>query len=133
MASSPLKLLVQGKRWSRRRDETRAACRQNERPVELLIRIFTKPAHETRILKQSAAARTQISVTGASTCFLLAIECLVAAGGHALLVVLGGLVVRVDDGVGGHTLGGAGLGPGVDGVLVSGEDGEPAVMGMPGQ
>ena len=35
-----------------------------------------------------------------------------------------GGVVRVDDGVGGHTLGGAGLGPGVDGVLVSGEDGE---------
>ena len=43
------------------------------------------------------------------------------------------LVVGVDDRVGGHALGGAGLGPGVDGVLVSGEDGEPAVMGMPGQ
>jgi len=43
---------------------------------------------------------------------------LVAAGGHALLVVLGGLIVGVDDGVGGHTVGVVGLGPGVDGVDV---------------
>jgi len=33
-----------------------------------------------------------------------------------------GGVVRVDDGVGGHTLGGAGLGPGVDGVHVGNLD-----------
>jgi len=43
---------------------------------------------------------------------------LVAAGLHALLVVHGGLVVGVDDGVGGHTIGVVGLGPGVDGVDV---------------
>ena len=79
------------------------------------------------MIKNSHFARPLSGLRAASPC------CLVAADGHALLVVLGGLVVRVDDGVGGHTLGGAGLGPGVDGVLVSGEDGEPAVMGMPGQ
>jgi len=39
-------------------------------------------------------------------------------GSHALLVVLGGLIVGVDDGVGGHTVGIVGLGPGVDGVDV---------------
>jgi len=44
--------------------------------------------------------------------------CLIAAGGHALLVVLGGLIVRVDDGVGSHTVGVVGLGPGVDGVNI---------------
>jgi hypothetical protein len=53
---------------------------------------------------------------------------LVAAGGHALLVVLGGLVVGVDDGVGGHAVGVVGLGPGVDGVDIvehgHGEEGE---------
>ena len=43
---------------------------------------------------------------------------LVAALDHALLVVAGGLVVGVDDGVGGHTVGVVGLGPGVDGVDV---------------
>jgi hypothetical protein len=48
------------------------------------------------------------------------LSCLVAAGGHALLVVPGGLVVGVDDGVGGHTVGRVGLGPGVDGVDVVG-------------
>jgi hypothetical protein len=41
---------------------------------------------------------------------------LVAAGNLALLVVAGGLVVGVDDGVGGHAVGVVGLGPGVDGV-----------------
>jgi len=40
----------------------------------------------------------------------------IAAGGHALLVVLGWLIVGVDDGVGSHTVGVVGLGPGVDGV-----------------
>jgi hypothetical protein len=44
------------------------------------------------------------------------IYCLVGADGHALLVVARGGVVRVDDGVGGHTVGVVGLGPGVDGV-----------------
>ena len=46
------------------------------------------------------------------------IYCLVGADGHALLVVARGGVVRVDDGVGGHTVGVVGLGPGVDGVDV---------------
>jgi hypothetical protein len=41
---------------------------------------------------------------------------LIGADGHALLVVLGGLVVGVDDGVGGNAVGVVGLGPGVDGV-----------------
>ena len=54
--------------------------------------------------------------------------CLVAAGGHALLVVLGGLIVGVDDGVGGHAVGVVGLVPGVDGVDIvehgHGEEGE---------
>ncbi len=45
-------------------------------------------------------------------------NCLVAADGHALLVVAGGLVVGVSDGVGGDTVGVVGLGPGVDGVDV---------------
>ena len=36
---------------------------------------------------------------------------LVAAGSHALLVVAGGLVVGVDDGVGGDAVGIVGLGP----------------------
>ena len=36
------------------------------------------------------------------------------------------LIVRVDDGVGRHALGVAGLGPGVDGVNVCVEDSEPA-------
>jgi hypothetical protein len=60
----------------------------------------------------------------------LVLECisLIAAGGHALLVVAGGLVVGVDDGVGGHAVGVVGLGPGVDGVDVvehsHGEKGE---------
>ena len=53
---------------------------------------------------------------------------LVAAGGHALLVVAGGLIVGVDDGVGGHAVGVVGLGPGVDGVDIvehgHGEEGE---------
>jgi hypothetical protein len=43
---------------------------------------------------------------------------LVAALDHALLVVAGGLIVGVDDGVGGHAVGVVGLGPGVDGVDV---------------
>ena len=43
-------------------------------------------------------------------------NCLVVADGHALLVVAGGLVVGVSDGVGGDTVGVVGLGPGVDGV-----------------
>ncbi len=43
-------------------------------------------------------------------------SCLVAAGSHALLVVGGGLIVGVDDGVGGNTVGVVGLSPGVDGV-----------------
>jgi hypothetical protein len=41
---------------------------------------------------------------------------LIAAGGHALLVVARGLVVGVDDRVGGHAVGVVGLGPSVDGV-----------------
>ena len=45
-------------------------------------------------------------------------NCLVVADGHALLVVAGGLVVGVSDGVGGDTVGVVGLGPGVDGVDV---------------
>jgi hypothetical protein len=43
---------------------------------------------------------------------------LIVADGHALLVVGGGLVVGVNDGVGGHAVGVVGLGPGVDGVDV---------------
>ena len=43
---------------------------------------------------------------------------LIAALDHALLVVAGGLIVGVDDGVGGHTVGVVRLGPGVDGVNV---------------
>ena len=43
---------------------------------------------------------------------------LVAAGGHALLIVLGGLIVGVDDSVRGHAVGVVRLGPGVDGVDV---------------
>ena len=43
-------------------------------------------------------------------------DCLIAALDHALLVVAGGLIVGVDDGVGGHAVGVVGLGPGVDGV-----------------
>jgi len=43
---------------------------------------------------------------------------LIVADGHALLVVGGGLVVGVSDGVGGHAVGVVGLGPGVDGVDV---------------
>jgi len=53
---------------------------------------------------------------------------LIGAHGHALLVVRGGLIVGVDDGVGGHAVGVVGLGPGVDGVDViehgEGENGE---------
>ena len=45
---------------------------------------------------------------------------LIGADGHALLVVAGGLVVGVDDGVGGDTVGVVGLGPRVDGVDVVG-------------
>ena len=41
---------------------------------------------------------------------------LIGADGHALLVVRGGLIVGVDDGVGGHAVGVVGLGPGVNGV-----------------
>jgi len=56
------------------------------------------------------------------------IQRLIGADSHALLVVVGGLIVGVDDGVGGHTVGVVGLGPGVDGVDViehgEGEDGE---------
>ena len=56
------------------------------------------------------------------------VDCLVAALDHALLVVAGGLIVGVDDGVGGHAVGVVGLGPGVDGVDViehgEGENGE---------
>ena len=44
------------------------------------------------------------------------IQRLIGADGHALLVVAGGLIVGVDDGVGGHAVGVVGLGPGVDGV-----------------
>ena len=55
-------------------------------------------------------------------------KCLVARDVHALLVVARGLVVGVDDGVGGHTVGVVGLGPGVDGVNIvehgAGKDGE---------
>jgi hypothetical protein len=47
---------------------------------------------------------------------LVRADCLVAALDHALLVVAGGLIVGVDDGVGGHAVGVVGLGPGVDGV-----------------
>ena len=43
---------------------------------------------------------------------------LVVAGDDALLVVAGGLIVGVDDGVRGHTVGVVRLGPGVDGVDV---------------
>jgi len=43
---------------------------------------------------------------------------LVAAGGHALLVVLGRLIVGVDDGVGSHTVSVVRIRPGVDGVDV---------------
>ena len=43
---------------------------------------------------------------------------LIAALDHALLVVAGGLIVGVDDGVRGHTVGVVRLGPGVDGVNV---------------
>ena len=48
---------------------------------------------------------------------------LIGADGHALLVVAGGLVVGVGDGVGGNAVGVVGLGPGVDGVDVV-EEGE---------
>ena len=47
---------------------------------------------------------------------LLLPHCLVTALDHALLVVAGWLIVRVDDGVGGHAVGVVRLGPGVDGV-----------------
>jgi hypothetical protein len=47
---------------------------------------------------------------------------LVSASGHTLLVVAGRLVVGVDDGVGGHTVGVVRLSPCVDGVDV-GDDG----------
>ena len=47
---------------------------------------------------------------------LVRADCLIAALDHALLVVAGGLIVGVDDGVGGHAVGVVGLGPGVDGV-----------------
>jgi hypothetical protein len=43
---------------------------------------------------------------------------LVVAGGHALLVVGGRLIVGVNDGVRGDTVGVVRLGPGVDGVDV---------------
>ncbi len=43
---------------------------------------------------------------------------LVVAGSHALLVVGGGLIVGVDDGVRGDTVGVMRLSPGVDGVDV---------------
>ena len=43
---------------------------------------------------------------------------LVATGSHALLVVGRGLIVGVDDGVGGNTVGVVRLSPGVDGVDV---------------
>jgi hypothetical protein len=45
-------------------------------------------------------------------------DLLVATLDHVLLVVAGGLIVGVDDGVGGHTVGVVRLGPGVDGVNV---------------
>ena len=43
---------------------------------------------------------------------------LVVAGDDALLVVAGGLIVGIDDGVGGDTVGVVRLSPGVDGVDV---------------
>jgi len=43
---------------------------------------------------------------------------LVVAGSDALLVVAGGLIVGVDDGVGGNTVSIVRLRPGVDGVHV---------------
>ena len=41
---------------------------------------------------------------------------LISKDSHALLVVARGLVVGVDDRVGGHSVGVVGLGPSVDGV-----------------
>jgi hypothetical protein len=43
---------------------------------------------------------------------------LIVAVGHALLVVAGGLIVGIDDGVGGNAVGVVRLSPGVDGVDV---------------
>ncbi len=61
---------------------------------------------------------------------------LVVAGGHALLVVGGGLIVGVDDGIRGDTVGVVRLGPGVDGVDVrdilehgGAEEGEHSAIG----
>jgi len=51
---------------------------------------------------------------------VLSVRCrrLVAACGHALLVVGGGLIVGVNDGVGRDAVGVVWLGPGVDGVHI---------------
>jgi len=43
---------------------------------------------------------------------------LIGAHGHALLVVRRGLIVCIDNSVGGHAIGVVGLGPGVDGVNI---------------
>ncbi len=63
---------------------------------------------------------------------------LVVAGGHALLVVAGRLIVGVDDGIRGDTVGVVRLSPGVDGVDVrdvlehgSAEEGEHSAEERP--
>ncbi len=76
--------------------------------------------HKAELLSQHDFTQSQKHKAGAC--------CLIAAGGHALLVVASGLIVGVDDGVRGHAVGVVGLGPGVDGVDViehgHGEKGE---------
>ena len=54
-----------------------------------------------------------------NTEFLSHQRCLIATDGHALLVVRGGLVVGVGDGVRGDAVGVVRLRPGVDGVDVA--------------
>eukprot|EP00960_Hanusia_phi_P038580 753492-Hanusia_phi.AAC.7 len=64
---------------------------------------------------------TSVPITERDISMLLAIikpQRLVATGGHALLVVAGGLIVGVDDGVRGDAVGVVRLSPGVDGVDV---------------
>jgi len=79
--------------------------------LKILNSSFQKdgPRHKRRPITQANKQLTTAICTGRA-------NHLVATLDHALLVVAGRLVVGVDDGVGGHTIGVVRLGPGVDGV-----------------